>query len=706
MEIIYANVLDFKTVKIKLKKENNFITDEFYIANDKEYIKINKCEIKENFVTLTLQNEINIKKKLFIKYKNFTCEASYNLLYSCKEFNDRFYTDKPLGLTYKNEKTSFFLWSPPASSASVLLYKNGEPSLNEKPIELQMKEDNGYFSVDAFGDFEGYFYTYKLSIYNNTNEAVDPYAKAISINGTRGAIIDMKKTTPQGFYDNFIPEENTVIYELSIRDFSSSESSNIRNKKKFLGLCENETKNDYGEFTGLSHLKDLQISHVQLMPVYHFSKESTDEKDGEKYNWGYDPEDYNALEGIYSLDPYNPYSRIREFKEMIKTLHDNHIGVIMDVVYNHVFNADTNNLNKIFPSYYFRYNEDGTPSNGSCCNNDFASERKMAGRFILDSIIYLLKEFSLDGFRFDLMGLLDTNTMNNINKEAKKINKNVLIYGEGWDLNTTLPCELKANQINSSKMPGIGHFNDKFRDFLIGSVFITSKKGFPSGEVFNKSLIFSLICGSVVSKDGFSKMFESPSQSINYACSHDNNILRDRLVLSLNDAPLSLIKKINMLCAGFVLTSQGIPFIHCGEEFMRTKNLCENSFTAGDKINGVNWNYKHENYDLYNYYKGLISIRKTYEEFRIKTKEEIEKKVSIIYQSNEHIFAYKITGNNDTFVLIFNSSLDKENFLLDEGTYGVLANENFASCKINYTLAGPLINVEPVSLLIMKKLNN
>lgn len=712
MNILYANALDFYEVEVVLDDLKSFRLNGFYIKNGERNLQVAKYDIINNSITLYLNEPIDIKSKAYVNYENFSREIYFYPLYSTANFNKKYYTNKPLGAICNEIQTSFYLWSPVSSKASVLLYKNGEPKDFEYIREIPMNEDMGYFSVEVNESLEGYFYSFKLSIFQEEIETVDPYAKAISINGLRGALIDFAKTNPLDFKKviNGTPIEKNIaiIYEISIRDFSASESSGIKNKMKFLGVTEPNTKGPSNLQTGLSHIKELGVTHVQLMPVYHFAMESTDEKNGTKYNWGYDPQDFNALEGIYATNPYDPYVRIKEFKEMISCLHKNDIGVIMDVVYNHVYSVSNNSLNLTFPGYYFRYEKDGSLSNGSGCSNDLSSEKPMARRFIIDSLVFLMKEYSLDGFRFDLMGLLDVTTMNEISDSLSSINPKVFLYGEGWDLNTSLPKELKANQKNSIKMPNISHFNDRIRDLITGGVFITSNKGIVTGSNFNYPLTVHCLCGCCTEENGITPLFESPMQSLNYCCSHDNHILRDRLLLGSPKATAYELKKMNKLACGLIFLSQGMSFLHCGEEFFRTKRGYENSFNAGDFINSVDWNLKKENYDLFIYYKGLIGIKKTYPHFSLKTKEEVLSRIVKLQNTPNNIIGIIIKGSDFkvepcNLYIIFNFGYKKESIDLKDGTFGVLANNNFALNEVFEVKNGSTIEIEPLSLLVLKK---
>ena len=376
-----------------------------------------------------------------------------------------FYEGADLGSTYSETQTSFKLWAPTADEIRLVTYINWNDSIG-KEIPM-IKSEKGTWIATLLGNKHGLLYNYKVRIGDIWNEATDPYCFSVSANGGKSAVIDLKSTNPDGWDEFSRPilksSTDAIIYELHVRDLSIHPNSGIRNKGKFLGLAETETKGPRNTLTGLSHIKDLGVTHVELLPIFDYG--SIDEtSSAPKFNWGYDPENYNSPEGSYATDPFNPFIRIIELKTAIRALHNNNLGIIMDVVYNHMFIEASSNFNKIVPGYYFRYDKNGDLANESGCGNVTASEHKMMRKFIVDSVIYWAKEYKLDGFRFDLMGLLDIETMNQVRNELNKIDPTLIIIGEGWDMGNTLPAEEKANQRNVNKMPNIGFFNDTIRD--------------------------------------------------------------------------------------------------------------------------------------------------------------------------------------------------------------------------------------------------
>ncbi|MBO4678429.1 MAG: type I pullulanase, partial [Lachnospiraceae bacterium] len=428
--------------------------------------------------------------------------------------NGYYYEGHDLGAVWTKERTTFKVWAPLAESVSIRLYKSGDTSDREVLETLFMKEDeSGVFCLTVEDDLNGIYYTYIVERDGEEIEACDPYARAVGVNGERAMVIDLKSTDPEGWESDMNPHiaegiTDAVIYEGHIRDLTAAGNSGIVNKGKFLGLCETGTKTANGEASGIDHMKDLGITHLHVLPMYDFS--SLDEKeDAPGYNWGYDPKNYNAPEGTYATDPYDAALRINELKQMIKTLHDNKISVVMDVVYNHVADAAEFSFNKIVPGYFVRTDKKGRLSNGSGCGNDTASERPMVRKFIEDSVLYWATEYHIDGFRFDLAGLLDTKTINGVINCVKKVRPDVIFYGEGWDIPTATDKKVSlAIQKNSEKMPEFALFNDTMRDMLRGGLF-DKTKGYVTGNLKGEKKLAQCF-------KGLYKWCKSPDRSINY----------------------------------------------------------------------------------------------------------------------------------------------------------------------------------------------
>ncbi|WP_288478850.1 type I pullulanase [uncultured Clostridium sp.] len=593
-------------------------------------------------------------KEIYSEYKNNKSEIKN--IFSSDEFKKLYHFNGILGAIYGKEETIFRLWTPVAKEVKVKIYEKERKNNFRFLFEKKLSDLNGIFEGIILGDLSGKYYRYEVNINDKIQEVVDPYAKAVSINGIYGMIIDLEKTNPEGWINDIKPElkspVDSIIYETHVRDFTIDINSGVKNKGKFIGLIEENTKYK-GVSTGLEHLKELGITHLHLLPVFDY-KTVDEEKESGEYNWGYDPLNYNSLEGSYSLNPYNGEERIKEFKEMILNLHKSGIRVVMDVVYNHVFKVENSNFEKIIPMYYFREKYDGSFSNGSGCGNETASERSMVKKFILDSILYYTEEYHIDGFRFDLMGLHDIDMMKEIRVELDKIDKSIIIYGEGWvggesvlDYNNR---SIKDNIYKFGQMQ-IAAFNDDIRDAVKGNVFDENNRGFASGGIGYCEKLKSGIVASTRHNEVYYKWWANePYQTINYSSSHDNYTLWDKLQKSLNYVSEDEKIKINKLIATIILTSQGIPFIHSGEEFLRTKispngKLIENSYNSGDNVNKLDWNRKIKYKDVFEYYKKLINLRKNHKIFRMDKMAEIEENISFKHCGDNFIY-YEINGEN------------------------------------------------------------
>lgn len=403
-----------------------------------------------NQVKIITEQKIDLKQTYKVKIENLAdTNTEIGKVIRSEEFDNLFYYGgNDLGNTYTPQHTKFRLWAPTASEAKLVTYKNWNDKIGAE-INMQQGE-KGTWTAELKGNQKGLFYTYKVKIGDKWAEAVDPYVRAASVNGDKGAVVNLEETNPKKWKANKKPKfknpEDAIIYELHVRDLSIQPESGIKQKGKYLGVTEKGTKGPGGVKTGLDHIKDLGVTHVQFLPIFDYASVNEETLNEPQYNWGYDPKNFNVPEGSYSTNPYEPTVRITELKQMVQTLHDNNLRVVMDVVYNHMYNAAESNFHKLVPGYYYRYNEDGTFANGTGVGNDTASERKMMRKFMIDSVTYWAKEYNLDGFRFDLMGIHDYETMNEIRKAVNQIDPSIILHGEGWDLNTPLAAELKANQ--------------------------------------------------------------------------------------------------------------------------------------------------------------------------------------------------------------------------------------------------------------------
>lgn len=545
------------------------------------------------------------------------------------EFDEKFdYDGDDLGAVYSPEQTRFRLWAPTASEAKVVLYDrwDGTP-VNELPMQRDVQ---GTWTLTVAEDCRGLLYTYRVKVGKQWNEAADPYARAVGVNGEKAAILDLWSTDPQGWEQDVKPPfespVDAVIYELHLRDLSVHPSSGIREKSKFLGLAEEGTRGPDGIPTGLDHIAGLGVTHVQLLPIFDYSRESVDESrlEDPHYNWGYDPQNYNVPEGSYATDPYLPDVRISELKHLIQTLHTRGLRVIMDVVYNHVYDGYLIHFTKLVPGYYLRYKADRTFSDGAFCGNECASERPMMTKYIVDSILHWVREYHVDGFRFDLMGLIDIETMNEIRRQLDEIDPSILTIGEGWMMETVLPKERRANQDNAGKVPGIGMFNDGLRDAVKGDIFIFDRKGFISaGEGFEDGVKRGVAGGIDYDGAELRQFAVEPIQSVNYVECHDNHTLWDKIELSTPGASDDERRAMHRLASAIVLTSQGVPFLHAGQEFLRSKGGVENSYKSPIEINWLDWERCAAHQDDVSYMRSLIALRQAHPAFRLRTADEI-----------------------------------------------------------------------------------
>ena len=560
--------------------------------------------------------------------------------------------DYKLGAIYSKSKTTFRVFAPEVDVKLALTtnYKNPR-----KEIFPMTQNEWGVWEITMDNDLDGYYYTY---IVNEKYEVTDPYSFTSSINSIYSVVCDMEKTNPDGFKNSKvpqIPEEEAIIYEMSVKNYTGDESSEVKNRGKFLGLTEKNTIY-HGFNTGLANLKELGITHVQILPIYDFiSVDEASERffDDDNYNWGYDPELYFAPEGSYASDPTNPKSRIIELKKMIEAIHSENIAVIMDVVFNHTFKSYDSNLNTLGPNYYYRMNKDGTFSNGSGVGNELATEMPFVRKLIIDSLKHWVKEYKIDGFRFDLMALIDIDTIKIALKELRNINPNLIIYGEPWmALGTTLPYE-KQTVKGSQKSQGFGVFNDIYRDAIKGDT-DSFGIGYIQGAHYLKTTIEEGIAGSIHFDEKRWGFADFASESINYFNCHDNLILYDKLQISLKD--LENIDDYVKLALGLVLLSFGKPFLYEGNEFNHSKNNDRNSYNSPLFINAINWQEKEENIDIFNYTKDLIALRKNVKVFNKINPVAIRESLSFMENIEDNLIIYKVKASDYYILVAINAS--------------------------------------------------
>lgn len=584
------------------------------------------------------------------------------------------YNGGSLGIFCLLGKTTITIWAPTSSMVLFRTYTTGWGGELIDVIQLE-KKPGGIWYAELLGDFHGTYYTIQCQIDNHwMDEIPDPYAYAVGVNGRRGMICDLMRTNPEGWDidHRVLPENYTdmVIYELHVRDFSIDEFSGIKNKGKYLAFTERGTRSPEGLKTGIDHLIEMGITHVHLLPVFDFLTVDENHFNSNEYNWGYDPLNYNVPEGSYSTNPHMGDVRIKEFKQMVKALHDANIGVIMDVVYNHTGLIHHSYFNQTFPGYYYRQRDNGTFSDASGCGTEIASERSMVRKFIVDSILFWANEYHIDGFRFDLMGVFDIETMNTIRHELDQIDPGMVMYGEGWTGGESpLDEKFRAVKSNAPRLNRIAVFNDDFRDALKGNWGTPTSLGFASGQTLNEETVkYGIVAATnhpqiIYSYVATTKWAWSlaPSQSINYVSCHDNFTLYDKLKLSRPDASLFDLARMACLAGGLLLTSQGVPFLHAGVEMLRTKQGSGNSYNLGDNINQIDWSRKALFSYVSDYFKRLISIRKKHPAFRMTSTAQIQQHLKFSKHYMPGVVAYELldSANGDSWnhiLLIFNNN--------------------------------------------------
>ena len=630
------------------------------------------------------------------------------------------YDGSDLELTVNSSGTHWRLWSPEAEAAKLYIYPSG---LNTKAIATidMTSAQNGTWIASSPQQLYGKFYTFSIKKDGKwLKETPGVWAKAVGTNGQRAAIIDFAATNPEGWDSDRGPAikniNDAVIYEMHHRDFSVDPSSGIANKGKFLALTEPSTTNPTGESTGIDHLKELGVTHVHILPSYDYNSVDEANLPSNQYNWGYDPFNYNAPEGSYSTNPSDPATRVREMKQMVKSLHDNGIGVIMDVVYNHTADNDDSNFSLTAPGYYYRHRPDGSYSDASGCGNETASERQQMRDFIINSVKYWAKEYHIDGFRFDLMAIHDIETMNQVIAALKEINPDIFVYGEGWTAgDSPLPVEQRALKENVSKMPQIAVFSDDIRDAIKGHYTDAADRGFATGKPGLEETVKIGIVGATAhpqvdySKGNNSKFAyaSAPTQIINYVSCHDDLMLTDKLRKSMPDATDAQRQRAARLAQTIVFTSQGTPFMFAGEEIFRDKKGVHNSYKSPDSINAIDWNLKHANAEQMEYYRQLIRLRKEHPAFRMTTAEQVARHIRFD-KTEPGLISYSLIdhANGDSYKeikVIFNGSEENRQIKVPKGNWTILAEDGRINASGLATSKGGKLTVAPTSALILAK---
>jgi len=622
-----------------------------------------------------------------------------------------------LGMRYTKQKTTLRLWSPMAKQVDVSLYRDGDTDSFIDLIPMKKQSDD-VWELEMNGDYAGTFYTYRCTFSDGTmSESQDPYSVACGVNGKRSMILNLQDTDPIDFQKDHGPEVKSytdmVITEVSVRDTTAHRSINVKqeHRGKYLGMVEDAT---------LEYLKNLGVTHVQIMPMYDFGSidesRPVDEPGKEQYNWGYDPVNYNVPEGSYASDAYDGAARIREVKQMVMGLHNAGIGVIMDVVYNHTYDIQNSCFQKTTPDYFYRKDGD-VYSDAAACGNEIASEREMVRKYILHSVEYWMKEYHIDGFRFDLMGVLDSETMKLVYETCKKINPNAVIYGEGWTGgDSVLQDNLRALKVNVKDIPGVSAFSDDFRDHVKGHVFYEEECGFINGAKSKENDMRLVIAGGVahpqvnMNKYTYTKggaWAKNPVDSINYMSCHDNLTLWDKLALSRPDASAEARLRMNFLGAAILFTSQGVPFFLLGEEMLRTKplaesgKLCENSYNQPIETNQIHYEADEKKDALRNYYKGLIALRKAHPLFRLKTAKEVCEQLHFLDLDQKNVVAYILKDETEEILVILNANSKAVTIPL-KNSWQVLVDEKHAGTKA-FAIVQDKIQVAGISAMVLVK---
>ena len=631
------------------------------------------------------------------------------------------YDGADLELSVDPTGTRFALWSPEAESVRVYLYDSDR---NSQPMDTlnMVKTNDGVWRAEVNRQLYGKFYTFSIR-YGGQWLAETPgvWAKAVGTNGERAAIIDFSTTNPTGWADDHGPVvehfTDVILYEMHHRDFSIDPSSGIVHKGKFLALTEHHTTNPTGEATGIDHLKELGITHVHILPSYDYNSVDEANMQLNQYNWGYDPLNYNAPEGSYSTDPADPAVRVRQMKEMVKALHDAGIGVVMDVVYNHTAQKDDSNFSLTAPGYYYRHRADGSYSDASGCGNETASDRQQMRNFIINSVKYWATEYHIDGFRFDLMAIHDTETMSQVAAALKEINPSIFVYGEGWTAgDSPLPVERRALKENVSQMTGIAVFSDDLRDAVKGHYSNAAGRGFATGAEGNEETVRIGIVAATAHPQvdytlGNNSHFPyaaSPEMIVNYVSCHDDMCLTDKLAASMPGSTEAQRQRAARLAQTIVFTSQGTPFMFAGEELFRDKKGVHNTYKSPDSVNGIDWNLKHINAEQFNYYVELIRLRRTHPAFRMTTAEDIARNIVFDKVSQPNLISYSIKNNANgdewrEIKLVFNGSDEACQVKIAKGEWIVIARDGKICATGLDTCKGGVMTVEPVSALILAR---
>lgn len=614
------------------------------------------------------------------------------------------------GVEYSSKATTFHITtSPDVKKVNVLLSDTDSDSPTEQLTKQMKRVGAGKWELTVKSDLKGKYYLF--SVYNSAQPDNTPgiFAKAVGVNGKRGAIVDLRDTDPEGWADDVRPALSNpcdlVIYEMHHRDFSVDLSSGLKHKGKYLALTEPKA---------IEHLQRLGVNAVHILPSFDYASVDESKPDVPQYNWGYDPLNYNVPEGSYSTDAATPTTRIREFKQMVQALHRAGIRVILDVVYNHTFDINGSNFQKTYPDYFYRKTAEGKYSDGSGCGNETASEKPLMREFMKESVEYWIKEYHIDGFRFDLMGVHDIETMNEIRAMVDQIDPSIYIYGEGWSAGScAYPQEKLAMKANTKQLNGIGAFCDDMRDALRGPFSDDHKGGFLIGESDQEESIKFGIVGAIahpqidMTKVNYSReaWTNEPSQMVAYVSCHDDMCLTDRLRATVPYITDDELIRLDLLAQTAVLTSQGVPFILSGEEMLRDKKSVHNSFRSPDSINRLDWNNLKRYPQVFDYYAGLIALRKAHPAFRMGKAEEVRKHLEFV-DAPKGVVAFRLKDNAGgdawrNIYVVLNSQKTPQNVKVAEGSYTTVVTNGKVNADGLGLISGSTLTVAPQSALIV-----
>lgn len=713
--ITRATFFDAKTVVVNA----NLDFTEVKVYEDDELLTTATLDKPNNIRRVTLPDnaEFSSTYKVVVTFENGDVkesEVDKNALFKTDEFDAEYtYTGDDLGATYTKEKTTFKVWAPGSTSLKVRIYDSGTPTSVDPEkgdddwfFESEMTlGEKGVYSAEVNGDLSGKYYTYIVSNSKySEKEVVDPYAKSAGVNGERGMILDFDTTDPEG-WNEITPldykKTELVVYETHVADVTSSETwtGNEANRLLFNGMAEEGTTyTEDGKTvkTGFDHIKELGVNAVQIIPLF----DQANDEVNKSFNWGYNPLNYNVVEGSYSSDPYDGAVRVNEFKELVMKYNQAGISIIMDLVYNHMNSLDQSSFNYLVPGYYFRYNANGTASNGSGCGNDTASEMPMFRKFMIDSTEFWASEYKLGGFRFDLMGLHDIETMNQLVDNLQTINPNIVVYGEPWTAASTAVSgsTILAGQANMSQYDGYGAFNDKIRDGVRGSVFDASGTGWATRDTVS-SLNYSDVLDGLLGKTG--AISSDPNKTVNYVSAHDNNTLFDKLQLSVGEDDINLLKNLSTLSNGIVFASQGTSFMLAGEEFLRSKvkedgTLDSNSYASSYKTNELDYSRLIDYEDVFEQYKEFIAVKTGIEAFQLDSNTLISEEVVTNATSADNYIDLTITHNSEEYRVIINPR-SGSNLTLDLSSYSEIIADNLDTLQLSSTSS-----VAPCQIVIVK----